>query len=213
LDRLEKVHRNGNHLLQMINNILDLSKVEAGEMHVEDEPVDLDEVTGDVLDMLQPQAEAKNLYIHKEFEKQGITTCTDGLKIRQVLVNLVGNGIKFTKTGGVKVSCRLPQDDAEFLHLEVADTGIGIEPEKHEKIFKAFSQADNSTAHEFGGTGLGLTISRSIVHLLGGTLELRSIPGKGSVFRIRLPLRVKNDFAEIHQPIVKKSTQNSSKTA
>jgi signal transduction histidine kinase len=204
LDRLEKVHRNGNHLLQMINNILDLSKVEAGEMHVEAEMVDLDEITGDVIDMLQPQAEAKNLYLHKEFEEPGLTTCTDGLKIRQVLVNLVGNGIKFTETGGIKVTCSIPADDAQHLHLDVADTGIGIEEEKHEKIFKAFSQADHTTAQEFGGTGLGLTISRSIVHLLGGTLDLSSVPGQGSVFKIRLPLRLKTNPEEIHDLLVKK---------
>jgi signal transduction histidine kinase len=103
LDRLEKVHRNGTHLLQMINNILDLSKIEAGEMHVHEEIVDLDDLTGDVIDMLQPQAESKNLFLVKEFEEVGLTTCTDGLKLRQVMINIVGNAIKFTEVGGVKV--------------------------------------------------------------------------------------------------------------
>lgn len=204
LDRLEKVHRNGNHLLQMINNILDLSKVEAGEMHVAEETVDIDELVGDVIDMLQPQAEAKHLYLHKEVKEPGLTTCTDGMKFRQVLINLVGNAIKFTETGGVKVVCAVPENDPQHLVLEVVDTGIGIEEDKHEKIFNAFSQADHTTAQEFGGTGLGLTISRSIVHLLGGTLKLKSIPGKGSVFKIRLPLRLKTSAREINDLLVKK---------
>ena len=204
LDRLEKIHRNGNHLLQMINNILDMSKVEAGEMNVTEEMIDLDELTGDVIDMLQPQAEAKQLYLHKEFSEPGLTTCTDGMKLRQVLINIVGNAIKFTESGGVKLVCTVPQDDPQHLYLEVADTGIGIPEEKHEKIFKAFSQADHSTAQEFGGTGLGLTISKSIVHLLGGTLKLKSISGKGSVFIIRLPLHLKTSAKEINDLLVKK---------
>ena len=203
LDRLEKVHRNGNHLLQMINNILDLSKVEAGEMHVAAEVVDLDELTGDVIDMLQPQADAKRLYLHREFEEAGLTTCTDGMKLRQVLVNLVGNAIKFTETGGVKVTCTIPKDDQQYLFIDVVDTGIGIDEEKHERIFKAFAQADHTTAQEFGGTGLGLTISRSIVRLLGGVLELKSIPRKGSVFRIKLPLMLKTTPEEINKLLVK----------
>lgn len=204
LDRLEKIHRNGNHLLQMINNILDLSKVEAGEMHVAEELVDIEQLSDDVIDMLQPQADAKNIYLKKEFNESGLSTCTDGMKIRQVLINLVGNAIKFTESGGVKVICSVPQDDPQFLLLEVEDTGIGISAEKHEKIFKAFSQADHSIAQEFGGTGLGLTISRSIVCLLGGTLSLESNPGEGSVFKIKLPLRLKTSSSEINSLLVKK---------
>lgn len=204
LDRLEKINRNGNHLLQMINNILDLSKVEAGEMHVAEEMVNIDELTDDVIDMLQPQADAKRLYLHKKISEPGLTTCTDGMKFRQVLINLVGNAIKFTDTGGIEVSCRVPSDDPQHLHLEVNDTGIGIADEKHDKIFKAFSQADSSVAQEFGGTGLGLTISKSIVHLLGGTLKLKSVPGKGSVFKIRLPLKLKTNTKEISNLLVKK---------
>lgn len=204
LDRLEKIHRNGNHLLQMINHILDLSKVEAGEMQVATEMVDLDELTDDVIDMLQPQADAKNLYLIKEFEEPGLTTCTDGMKLRQVLVNLVGNAIKFTRVGGVKVVCWISQDEAQCFNLDVIDSGIGIAEEKHEKIFKAFSQADHSTPQQFGGTGLGLTISRSIVHLLGGSLELKSIPDQGSLFRIKLPLRLRTNPQEISTLLVKK---------
>lgn len=204
LDRLEKIHRNGNHLLQMINNILDMSKVEAGEMNVAEEMVDLDELTSDVIDMLQPQAEAKNLFLHKEFSEPGLTTSTDGLKLRQVLINIIGNAIKFTETGGIKVVCTIPETDPQFLSLEVEDTGIGIPDEKHEKIFKAFSQATHTTTQDYGGTGLGLTISKSIVHLLNGTLELKSTLGKGSVFKIRLPLRLKTSAREINELLVKK---------
>jgi signal transduction histidine kinase/HAMP domain-containing protein len=204
LDRLEKIHRNGNHLLQMINNILDLSKVEAGEMQVQEDLVDLEEIAGDVIDMLQPQSESKGLYLIKDFEERGLTTCTDGLKLRQVLVNLVGNAIKFTHTGGVKVRCYVPEDNTTCVHLDVSDSGIGIDVNKHEKIFRAFSQADHTTPQEFGGTGLGLTISRSIVHLLGGSLDLSSVPGRGSVFTVKLPLRIKTNSGEISGLFVKK---------
>ncbi len=204
LDRLEKIHRNGNHLLQMINNILDLSKVEAGEMQVQSDMVDLDELVGDVIDMLQPQAESKNVYLLKEFQEGGITTCSDGLKLRQVLVNLIGNAIKFTEIGGVKVVCKVSDADPQFLKLDVVDTGIGINEEEHEKIFKAFSQSDHPSAREYGGTGLGLTISRSIVHLLGGSLELNSAPNMGSVFSIKLPLCLKTSATEINSLLVKK---------
>lgn len=204
LDRLEKVHRNGNHLLQMINNILDLSKVEAGEMQVQSDMVDLDELVGDVIDMLQPQAESKNVFLLKEFQKRGLTTCTDGLKLRQVLVNLIGNAVKFTEVGGVKVVCNLSDDDPQFLKLDIVDTGIGISEDEHEKIFRAFSQSDHANARAFGGTGLGLTISRSIVHLLGGSLELNSAPNKGSVFSIKLPLCLKTNATEINSLLVKK---------
>ena len=210
LDRLEKVHRNGNHLLLMINNILDLSKVEAGEMHIDAEMVNLDDLTSDVIAMLQPQAEVKNLYLRKYFEEPGLTTCTDGLKLRQVLVNLVGNAIKFTQVGGVKVECFVPEEDTQHLFLDVVDTGIGIDKEKHDKIFKAFSQAETSIAQEFGGTGLGLTISRSIVHLIGGTLDLKSTPGQGSVFRIKLPIKLKTNQEEMNSLLVKKEAENPS---
>lgn len=204
LDRLEKIHRNGNHLLQMINNILDLSKVEAGEMQVQSDVVDLDELVSDVIDMLQPQAECKNVFLLKEFQERGLTTCTDGHKLRQVLVNLIGNAIKFTEVGGVKVVCKISDDDPRFLKLNIIDTGIGIREDEHEKIFKAFSQSDHPNAREFGGTGLGLTISRSIAHLLGGSLELNSTPNKGSVFSLKLPLRLKTDATEINSLLVKK---------
>ncbi|MCZ6674361.1 MAG: ATP-binding protein [Verrucomicrobia bacterium] len=208
LERLEKIHRNGNHLLHMINNILDLSKVEAGEMRVEAEMVDLDELTGDVIDMLQPQAAAKNLYLVKQFDESGLTTCTDSLKLRQVLVNLIGNAIKFTQVGGIKVVCELSEDDPQHLYLDVVDTGVGVEAEKHDRIFKAFSQGDSTTAQKFGGTGLGLTISRSIVQLLGGVLELKSVPSQGSVFRIKLPLRLKTNPKEMSSLLVKKQEEN-----
>ena len=138
LDRLEKIHRNGNHLLQMINNILDLSKVEAGEMHVAEEMVDIDELVGDVIDMLQPQADAKHLYLHKEVHDPGLSTCTDGMKFRQVLINLVGNAIKFTETGGVKVLCAVPEDDPQHLCLEVSDTGIGLKKRSTRKFSRPF---------------------------------------------------------------------------
>ncbi len=185
LNFVEKINRNGKHLLGLINDILDLSKIEAGRMQLEILPTSIGEVVGDVVDMLQTQAEAKHLsFTRKVVENLPLVAC-DGDKLKQVLINLAGNAIKFTHEGGVTVHA--VSDGPTHVQIRIADTGIGIPAEKLDEIFEPFRQADSSTTREYGGTGLGLSISRAIVELLGGNLTAESTEGKGSEFNIRLP--------------------------
>ena len=186
LKRAEKIHRNGKHLLCLINDILDLSKIEAGRMEVTFGPTRLFSLFHEVADLLQPQADAKNIQLKLDLPATDQIIETDDQKLRQVLINLAGNAIKFTREGSVTLRL-VPAEEAEGgTILCVEDTGIGIPQDKQETIFEAFRQVDSSTTREFGGTGLGLTISRSIIHLLGGALTVTSEEGKGSIFSIKL---------------------------
>ena len=190
LSRVEKINRNGKHLLGLINDILDLSKIEAGRMDFIFETADLIPVLRDVVEMLQPQAEGKNVTLSCEISHSDIVTETDVHKLKQILINLVGNAIKFTKEGSVTIRCGWVDGAEERIKLDVIDTGIGIRHENIDDIFKAFKQEDSSTSREFGGTGLGLTISRSMIELLGGSLSAHSEGAdKGSTFTVILPGR------------------------
>ncbi len=187
LTRIEKINRNGRHLLNLINDILDLSKIEAGRMDIIVEDSDLVPVFKDVAEMLQPQADVKKLALKYEVSDPVIKLETDSHKLKQVLINLVGNAIKFTKAGTVTLRAEILDPETRKIRIQVIDTGIGIQSDKIGKVFEAFSQADSSTSREFGGMGLGLTISRTIIKLLGGTLNVESEPGKGSTFTVLFP--------------------------
>lgn len=187
LDYAEKINRNGRHLLSLINDILDLSKIEAGRMDLSTAPVRLDILTEEVLDMLKPQAEEKRLALHLEIAEGIPTVETDSEKIRRVIINLVGNALKFTQDGGITV--QLVPEGHERILIQVRDTGIGIPEDRIETIFQPFRQVDSSTSREFGGTGLGLTISRSIVEMLGGEISVASKVGGGSTFTVALPVK------------------------
>ncbi|MFO1352384.1 MAG: response regulator [Gammaproteobacteria bacterium] len=186
LDHAEKINRNGKHLLNLINDILDLSKIESGRMEVEVRPTRVDGLAREVVDMLKPQAEARNINLEFTSESTLHTLYTDTDKLKQVLINLIGNAIKFTHEGGVRV--RVLQEDPQSLSIAVSDSGIGIPPQQLEAIFEPFRQVDSSTTRKYGGTGLGLTISRSIIHMLNGEITVKSELGKGSTFSVRLPL-------------------------
>ncbi len=189
LNRVEKINRNGKHLLSLINDILDLSKIESGRMDIVFDDTDLVPFIRDVVEMLQPQADAKRVKLYYETSQETILTKTDSYKVKQVLINLVGNALKFTKEGSVRVNASLVEGAEQKIRLQVIDTGIGIRADSMEHIFTAFSQQDSSTSREFGGTGLGLTISRSIIELLGGSLVATSEGvNKGSTFTVELPL-------------------------
>jgi signal transduction histidine kinase/CheY-like chemotaxis protein len=187
---VEIVRSSADSLLTIINDILDFSKIEAGMMTVERVPCLLRQSIGGFLQPMMPRAAGKGLALRSEFaaDLPDMILC-DPVRLRQILVNLVENAIKFTERGEVVVGVAGGEgnDGGAELHFSVRDTGIGIPPERVEQIFEAFTQADGSTTRKFGGTGLGLTITRSLVELLGGRLTVDSQSGAGSCFHFTLP--------------------------
>jgi len=189
LETLRTIQRNGNYLLELLNDILDLSKIEAGRLEVERKPVVLRELLQDVLALMQVRAESKKLPLVLELRPPlPVTISTDPLRLRQILINLVGNAIKFTEFGEVRVRVQLVQDRSASarLRIDVIDTGIGITAEQMARLFQAFSQGDSSTTRKYGGSGLGLVISRRLAQLLGGDVTAESVPGKGSTFTVTI---------------------------
>ena len=182
------IKRNGEHLLQVISDILDLSKIEAGKLQIEPTRCSPVQVVAEVVSLMRPQAAAKQLKLKTELAQPlPETVLTDPLRLRQVLVNLVGNAIKFTDQGEVRLAVRLDADSGRLrLCFDVTDTGIGMNEEQVGKLFQPFSQVDNSSTRKFGGTGLGLCISKHLAEALGGNIEVRSEPGKGSTFSVTI---------------------------
>ncbi|MFY9512451.1 MAG: ATP-binding protein, partial [Rubrivivax sp.] len=179
------VQSSGQHLLALINDLLDLSRIEAGRMEVADEALDFSALAAEVLAQLQPLADAKGLALQLEVPP-GLATRGDRRKLYQVLLNLVGNGIKFTATGSVRLQAGA---EAGSLRLQVQDTGIGIAPEHLARVFDAFQQVDGALNRVHEGTGLGLYLCRKLVALMGGSIAVTSTPGRGSCFSVTLPLR------------------------
>ena len=191
LQAAQTVKRNAEYLLRLINDILDLSKIESGKLEAESLAISPRELLQDVVALMQVRATAKSLRLELELSGELPTTIrTDPLRLRQVLVNLIGNAIKFSEVGEVRVITRLEESDAvsSILRIEVQDSGVGLSPEQLGKLFEPFTQADSSTTRRYGGTGLGLTISKRLIELLGGTIEVRSEVGVGSTFAIALPV-------------------------
>jgi signal transduction histidine kinase/ActR/RegA family two-component response regulator len=182
------VYTSGNELLTLINEILDLSKVEAGKMPVEPREARVEEVRDYLEQTFRHVAEQKGLRFRLEME-DGLPAAiyTDLTRLQQILKNLLSNAFKFTERGEVTLSCQ--RRSGGLLAFSVRDTGIGIAREKQAIIFEAFQQADGTTSRKYGGTGLGLTISREIARLLGGTIDVESEPGRGSTFTVLLPER------------------------
>jgi len=179
------VRRSGEHLLVIINDILDFSKVEAGKLTVEYINFNLREVLDDIENVFAPQAQTKG--IEMEFAVANnipLAICGDPNRLRQVIVNLLGNAVKFTEQGRIKVVVRVAEEDSQSarLRVEVHDTGIGVAREARAHIFDSFSQADGSTTRKHGGTGLGLAISKQLVELMGGSIGVDNALGRGSVF-------------------------------
>lgn len=211
LNRVERVYASGKHLLELINDVLDLSKIEAGQMKLTIEPLNLPALIENVFADVVPQADAKGIKLKIDAAPNLPSVSGDAQRIRQVLSNLIGNGVKFTKDGSVTAllspltvrngapveeAIRLPQErphDGHYLLIGVRDTGIGISPEDQAIIFDAFRQVDGSSIREFGGTGLGLAIAMRLVRLHEGHLWVESTPGTGSTFYVLLP---------VHRPMV-----------
>ncbi|MBI5434437.1 MAG: response regulator [Planctomycetes bacterium] len=187
---VETIHRNGEHLLAIINDILDVSKIEAGAMTVERIDVDPRRVVDDLGCLMEVRARAKGIAFERIVETALPRSIPcDPLRLRQILINLVGNAIKFTDKGGVTLRVRVDKNAADAsLAFAVEDTGIGMNAEQLARVFRPFAQADETMARRFGGTGLGLTISTHLAECIGGKLVAASEPGRGSVFTLTLPL-------------------------
>jgi PAS domain S-box-containing protein len=178
---VDTIQGSGQTLLRLINDILDFSKIEAGRMRVEALPFDLPGVVQEVAGLLSPQARAKNLYLRVQFDAElPRRFIGDPTRLRQVLLNLIGNALKFTRSGGVTIQLLGIPGSVPGVRCEVTDTGIGIPADKQAGLFTLFTQADSSTTRQYGGTGLGLAIARRLVELMGGSIGLVSEPGKGS---------------------------------
>jgi len=205
------VYRAGNDLLQLINDVLDLAKIEAGRVQLSLEPLNLQDLLVDLDAAMRPLAESKRLHLHIPSAlapESGVPprVYTDRVRLHQMLRNLLSNAIKFTDEGQVNLTISMGEtgkDGSVLIRFAVHDTGIGIDPAKHEQVFEAFQQLDGSTQRRFGGTGLGLVITRQLAQALGGKVTLQSAPGQGSTFTLHLPMQVVPQLpqAELQDPV------------
>jgi signal transduction histidine kinase len=187
LKPLRRVNAAGTHLLSLINEVLDLSKIEAGKLELNPEPVNLARLIDEVIGTAGQLAEKnQNRVVVEAQENLGALTA-DSMRLKQILLNLLSNACKFTKEGEVALRVRKVADGRDWVELAVADSGIGMTAEQQAKLFQDFTQADSLTARRYGGTGLGLAISRKLARMMGGDVTVASEPGKGSVFTVRLP--------------------------
>lgn len=189
----------GNNLMELIGDILDLSKIESGKLTINPEPCNLEVVIDDVINLFNASANAKNLNLNFDYNLNLPKYFNaDRYRIRQVVTNLVGNAIKFTPEGGItiRVTGHII-DEVMHIKIEVRDTGIGIHEDKLESIFEKFTQAEGSTTRNYGGSGLGLTISRSLVEAMGGDLNVKSDLGQGTVFTLTLPLEIVEEVTTV----------------
>ncbi len=192
-EAVQAIRRNGQFLLKLINDILDLSKIEAGRLEIEQMDCSVVELLADIESLMRPRASERKLSFTIVFAGTvPETICTDPTRVRQILVNLIGNALKFTRTGGVRVVVRQVDARPPLLAIDVIDTGIGMTPEQVGRLFESFVQADASTTRQFGGTGLGLAISRRLARMLGGDIAAHSVAGEGSTFTVTLTLGVRS---------------------
>jgi PAS domain S-box-containing protein len=189
---LERIESAGHHLLMLINDILDLSKIEAGKMNVHVEVVDLKDVIDDIVTTIRPLAKKSRNTIEVELDEELGMMRTDVTKMRQILFNLLNNSCKFTDQGSVRLEVSLDEDDDQIVFV-VEDTGIGMTDDQMAEVFEAFRQADDSTTRKFGGTGLGLTITSHFCSLLGGDISVSSASGQGTRFTVRLARDLSSD--------------------
>jgi signal transduction histidine kinase len=188
---LQKINAACKHLLTLINDILDLSKIEAGKMDLALETFDVREIVNEVCLTMQPQIDKNSNELIVDIPVSAGAMHADPTKVRQILFNLVSNACKFTMAGAIRVYARRTSiDSQDWIEFRVQDAGIGMTPEQLKKVFNAFTQADASTTRKYGGTGLGLTITRSFCQMMGGEINVESEPGKGTTFTVFLPAQV-----------------------
>jgi signal transduction histidine kinase len=181
---LNRIAAAGTHLLALVNDVLDIAKVESGHMSLELGPVDIVSVARSVMAQLESSAQAAGLAISLMTTQPSLVVVADSAKLQQVLLNLVGNAIKFTPTGGIAV--RILTTESERPLIEIADSGIGIAADRLEAVFAAFEQAESSTSRRYGGSGLGLSISRALCEAMGFKLRVESTLGIGTTFRVEM---------------------------
>jgi len=199
-DYLETIKSSGDALLTLLNDILDFSKIESGQMEVDIRPADLPHCIHEVIGLYRPGATAKKLSLTTDIDSNvPPVVLTDASRLRQILLNLVGNAVKFTANGTVRVHAALRPGNPDRIRIDVSDTGIGVSAAQRERLFKPFSQADSSTTRRFGGTGLGLAISRRLATLLDGELGLVDHPGPGATFFVEIPANIPPP-AETNEP-------------
>ena len=190
---VKSIRSSAENLLTIINDILDLSRIESGMMHIETLPFNLRELLHSLVTMLSVKAKSRNLYLNTEVEESIPETLKgDAVRLTQILLNLISNALKFTHEGGVKVKLELARTKEKviFIRFIVSDTGIGIDAQKQKSVFDRFQQAQTETTRRYGGTGLGLSIVKQLVEIQNGSITLESEPGKGSAFTVELPYQV-----------------------
>jgi signal transduction histidine kinase/CheY-like chemotaxis protein len=181
---IEVIERNGRHLLTLINEILDISRIEAGHEEIDISEFNVNDIVAGTVELIHPQARKKKIKLYHLDTENKIIVSGDSQKYKHILQNLIGNAVKFTEKGKVDV---IVQDAGEYIDILVTDTGIGMTDNEQQHIFDEFRQADGSTSRRFGGTGLGLAIAKKYTNLLGGTISVKSEPGAGSVFKLTMP--------------------------
>lgn len=185
---LNKINTSSHHLLSLISSLLDISKIESGKMDLYIEPVNIARVISDISEIISPLAKKNNNQFNYKIDDKLDIVLIDEVKIRQSILNLLSNAFKFTKDGVVSLDVSLEKSDSDNnINFVVSDNGIGMNKEQLDKVFNEFSQADESTTKEFGGTGLGLTISKGFAQMMGGDINVESEYGKGTTFTFYIP--------------------------
>ena len=203
-ERLDKIDAASHHLLSIINNILDISKIEAGKFVLDEAPVSVSSLMKNVISILSERVEAKGIELRIKIEPLPPNLYGDPTRLQQALLNYATNAVKFTETGSVTLRIHKQELTAEALlvRFEVIDTGVGIAPDAMQRLFSAFEQADNSTTRKYGGTGLGLAITRRLAELMGGGAGAESTPGVGSTFWFTVRLK-KGDKVVVTHPLTR----------
>jgi signal transduction histidine kinase/CheY-like chemotaxis protein len=190
---LHAIHQSGRRLLSILNDVLDISKIEAGGLELDVVQVDIARNVSDMVELFRPVAEKKGITLDFEDEEDIPLFNGDSIKICQIISNFISNAVKFTSSGGVSVKISIQREYEDgILHVQVVDSGVGISPNKQGRVFEKFSQADMTVTRKYGGTGLGLAICQELTNFLGGEIGVESILGKGSVFWIKIPISFKN---------------------
>ena len=186
---LQKIYQSGRHLLNLINDILDMTKIEAGKLEIHCDYFNVPTLVWDASTTIQPLLLKNNNHLHIDCDYQLGDICADMTRVRQILLNILSNACKFTKSGEIHVKVnRQHSPQGEYFYFAISDTGIGISPENLQRLFQPFNQADSSTTRQYGGTGLGLAISHRLCQMMGGDITVQSELGKGSVFTVGLPV-------------------------